>query len=618
MAAGGTAESVLGSILSHLECSICHTRYQEPKMLDCSHSFCLRCIQELKQSQQPDDGKITCPLCQRQTILPEGGVAKLNKNYTLMSLVDEVSKQEQILKGAETEGPAVVVCQACDEENEATVQCTDCEQFLCQYCLKAHQRWAALRNHKIITLLNRRDVPQTEMKTIIKNCGDHPSQKLCFYCTTCEQLICNKCLVSGHNAPMHTCVEVHVAFDVFLQEARETNTEMGQFYTHVSRDREYSRSRLSRMLSITSRDISSEAASKIAHIRGQEMRLLQEANAAYRKKDRRLAEVILAQQTLKKTEAGKITDEDRLEILKLRQDLLSEYKDLNEKTRNEVNSHLSFTACKEECNKVELGTLNLEENWELVKEFELNGSSIATFSSGNIAMTCGTRGLTFLGLNDQEEYTIHESKDTHLLKSPTDMAVTMDDVLFVANYNGVINIFNKGYQFIQQFNACEESHINATPVCLAVDDSELLAVGYKGMDRISLHTLDGSLIRTVHAPMIANHLVISNKRLTYTNSDKKKLMSLDYHGNSIFTVDSFQNSAPRGLCCDKAGDFIVIAYCRRKGLNNSVYQIHRYSAEGRYIDTLVKDVGNRTRIANISDGKIVVTGDSQTQIYHRI
>ncbi|XP_038058535.1 tripartite motif-containing protein 45-like [Patiria miniata] len=622
MATGVTVESVLGSIQSHLECSICHTRYQEPKMLDCSHSFCLRCLQELKQSQTPDDGKITCPLCQRQTILPEGGVTKLNKNYTLVSLVDEVSKQEQILKGGETEGPAVVVCQACDEEHEATVQCIDCEQFLCRECHQAHLRFKSMKTHKITVLLNQRDdVLQTETKKNASNCDIHPSQKLCLYCTTCEKLICKECMVSGHKDPMHMRVDVNVAFDRCLKEVHKTYGKVGRFDTHVSQDWEYSRTRLSRMLVETKRDISSEAVSKVAEIRRQEMQLLQEADAVFMRKDRRLAELIFAQHAMKKTD-GEITDRDRLEILKLRQDLLSEYKDVKEKTWEEVNSHLSFIPCKEKCHEIELGTLKLEEKWKLMKAFEATGSSVATFSTGNIAMAYGKR-ITILGLNDQEEYYIHESKETHLLNNPSGMAVTMDDVLFVANNDGTINKFNKEYQLLQQFKPSQEADIKATPTCIAVDNSNLIAVGYGSKDKISLHNPDGSLIRTLPAPMIGDYLTISNKQLIYTNKDKKKLMCLDYHGNNIFTVDSFENSAPHGLCCDKAGDIYVAAYCQCiGGVKESEYQIHRYSAEGIYIDTSVKHSLSRSwpiRIAYTPNGRIVVIGCyNLTKIYHRV
>ncbi|XP_022083522.1 E3 ubiquitin-protein ligase TRIM33-like [Acanthaster planci] len=207
MAASMTVESVLGSIIQgHLECSICHTCYQEPKMLHCSHSFCLKCLQELKQSQHLNDDKVTCPLCKRETTLPEGGVDKLNTNYTLIALVQEVVKQEQLLQD---EG-SMVMCQACDESNEAISCCMDCGHYLCQECKKAHQRLAALRTHKVTSLAELSEAMMAKpvsTKSYISMCDNHPSQELCFYCNSCEQLICKICSSSGHKEPVHSFVQ---------------------------------------------------------------------------------------------------------------------------------------------------------------------------------------------------------------------------------------------------------------------------------------------------------------------------------------------------------------------------------------------------------------------------
>ncbi|XP_033624476.1 uncharacterized protein LOC117287940 isoform X2 [Asterias rubens] len=97
MAEGVSTDPLLSKvILGHLECSICCTRYNQPKNLDCSHSYCLKCLQELKKTQNPDTNKLKCPLCQKETILPLDGVTGLQSNYLLIALVEEVNKQEQL------------------------------------------------------------------------------------------------------------------------------------------------------------------------------------------------------------------------------------------------------------------------------------------------------------------------------------------------------------------------------------------------------------------------------------------------------------------------------------------------------------------------------------------
>ncbi|XP_033640798.1 tripartite motif-containing 13-like [Asterias rubens] len=51
MASNITAQSVLAEISQdHLECPICSGRFKQPKLLECSHSFCLECLQQLRQN----------------------------------------------------------------------------------------------------------------------------------------------------------------------------------------------------------------------------------------------------------------------------------------------------------------------------------------------------------------------------------------------------------------------------------------------------------------------------------------------------------------------------------------------------------------------------------------
>ena len=52
-----------------LECPICLDKFSKPKILPCSHTFCLECI-------KPDEntGEITCAICRNVTKLPKSGL----------------------------------------------------------------------------------------------------------------------------------------------------------------------------------------------------------------------------------------------------------------------------------------------------------------------------------------------------------------------------------------------------------------------------------------------------------------------------------------------------------------------------------------------------------------
>ena len=133
MADSVAIQSVLGKIShDHLECSICTNDFTEPKVLDCQHTFCLGCLQELKEGHSPHSKTIPCPLCRHITTLKENGVAGLPNNFTLRALVEEFKVQKQALGGINT----------------------------------------------------RTDVPK---------CGKHLNQSLSLYCNTCAQLLCKNC-----------------------------------------------------------------------------------------------------------------------------------------------------------------------------------------------------------------------------------------------------------------------------------------------------------------------------------------------------------------------------------------------------------------------------------------
>ena len=42
-----------------------------------------------------------------------------------------------------------VICKSCDDQSIATSRCEDCEENLCDECVKAHQRVKVTKDHKI-------------------------------------------------------------------------------------------------------------------------------------------------------------------------------------------------------------------------------------------------------------------------------------------------------------------------------------------------------------------------------------------------------------------------------------------------------------------------------------
>ncbi|XP_038055948.1 tripartite motif-containing protein 45-like [Patiria miniata] len=436
MAEGGVTDLALDETQKELqECPICYTEYKDPRMLDCSHSFCLKCLQELRLTQNKDDKNIVCPLCRKETALTGAGVDMLPGGSK------DVNQQEQ------TEGQGLkVMCQACDEENEAISRCRDCKHYLCQECLKAHNRLASLRAHKIVALteLNVESEEITEdieLKKVPK-CCKHTDHDLCLYCDTCEVLICNECTNFDHRESLHSHISVDEAFSKCKQEVNESASKTEEYIkaflsaNPVSVD--HSRYRLDMMLAKTYSQITLKAEKEITKIREKEKQLKKEARDIVIKRDMEFAYATIPEQTLSKVNEV-MTTATYYEILESKKKML---RDLNEQVKVhkslDIKHGKSFLGFKESEEDVQLGTLLLEEKWERDETFA------NVYGSGQLAAYSTT------------------------------LAINKDDQLLILD-NPAVKIFNKEYQLLHQFLPGKEAGVDGTPTCLAVDSSNLIA-----------------------------------------------------------------------------------------------------------------------------------------------
>ncbi|KAK7087118.1 tripartite motif-containing protein 55-like [Littorina saxatilis] len=64
-----------------LTCCLCLEIYTSPKLLPCSHSFCLKCLQDLTTHLKSES--VPCPQCRKRVKVPPGGVASFQNNFYL-------------------------------------------------------------------------------------------------------------------------------------------------------------------------------------------------------------------------------------------------------------------------------------------------------------------------------------------------------------------------------------------------------------------------------------------------------------------------------------------------------------------------------------------------------
>ncbi|XP_022104584.1 E3 ubiquitin-protein ligase TRIM71-like [Acanthaster planci] len=636
--AESTTKTVLGEISQgHLECPICLCRFKEPKILDCLHSFCLNCLNGMLSSQQADTGKIRCPVCRKETPVPEVGVTGLLDCFFLSSLVDEFNQREQSLETLQA--ATAPTCGDCVEGLEAVSRCLDCEENLCHLCKAAHERSKRTNKHQIIPI----DSPITKQANKehlggkhSPKCQMHANQCMHFYCETCELLTCGTCAAINHRSAEHKYSEIADAvrshrkeIDEVLQKFQESKEESSSIEESI----DHARNRLRIMVARAHNDIQAKEEEEIAKIKNNSRILRDEISDIGKKRDWEFETV--HEQNKKKMErvetiVAAVTElmqqADDFELLNLRPKVMHNLDFQKELVFEKVNHGKSYIGvnCQAIVQDKDLGNILHKEKWKLKTEFGKEGDRDGAFNCA-AGVGCFSNGDIVVSDKQNEQVTMFSSAGHYKaklnVKAPFGIAVSPDDRLLV-NCKDHVKILGADHQLISQFTFSQTDHKEENPAeCvtggIAAVDSKQVTVVHQGRRATSQHCLDGSLVTVIpHTAVAIEDIAVNNKgRLVFTSYDSCQLGCIDLKGKEIFStlisVDG-QPAKPVGVCLDNAGDIYVTLHCNQDGY------VHHYDPMGAYIDCVAKGLYWPFGIAFSPGGELVVADQDSIKIFQRV
>ena len=183
------AENTLKKVEEELNCSICLDTYVDPKLLQCFHTYCCKCLVKLVVRDQQGQLILTCPICRHDTPVPANGVANLQPAFQINHLLEIMEEH----KKAAADPPA-----------------------------------SAEKAERDSTSLTSRD----KVKIC---CLEHAGKEVELFCETCRQPICLKCALKGAKHHSHDYEELDKAFERYKVEVTASLEPMEKQVTAITK-----------------------------------------------------------------------------------------------------------------------------------------------------------------------------------------------------------------------------------------------------------------------------------------------------------------------------------------------------------------------------------------------
>ncbi|XP_071787387.1 E3 ubiquitin-protein ligase TRIM33-like [Asterias amurensis] len=460
----------------YLECSICQEEYTEPKLLDCLHSFCKHCLLEYHTTNYKDAKMLICPLCRKETQLPETGVEDFKSNFILTGLASQLEQVSSLEHSK-------LVCNLCEEKNKAIHFCYDCPMFICANCYKMHKKFPLLLSHTVATLKDVRDGKTAMKKTKPKRhpeCQTHEGEVMRFYCTTCDVMICRDCTVIDHCKPQHEYIDCHQASSTYKQSLAQLFTPLEETMKNLEQSQATAstmKDNLNIAVKRTMAEVKNRADEIRAEVTAQESRIMDEIQTILKDRNKKLEEFEQAvsvnlQQIQQSLQSAKDISKNSLapDFLASYSTISKDLKGLIDQNQPKIDSTLDNLRFTPGVCDISLGNLIMKEpKWELCLNYNAGFNEAmdidASVPGDEMAVADGgSNGVVIYDTKGQQK------KSIPLSSYPQAVAAFQNQLVIVDGTNSV-KMYNRNGTKMFEFHTVPHSEVGKTSVdleCVAV------------------------------------------------------------------------------------------------------------------------------------------------------
>ena len=190
---GELAETKLADIIY---CSVCRGLLNDAKLLQCGHSYCLKCLEDLASKQDVGTaGHLSCPVCRSSCVIPSSGLQSLPPNVyvdTLVQLKQMPTSKDRADSGDEC-SPTAAGAQLGHKDPKRT-------------SLVRHSAETSAEGKRDTSGRNAGQCSKQKTSSRML-CDQHMGREMTVYCRNCDQAMCEACFIQLHNGHGHDSVD---------------------------------------------------------------------------------------------------------------------------------------------------------------------------------------------------------------------------------------------------------------------------------------------------------------------------------------------------------------------------------------------------------------------------